>query len=243
MTYLTVNINNNFDSSADSLVAHSPSIYSSEVPSNPQQATILSLWQALHLQQLLPVLQQVLGVDTKTASYQQVLQACIESITVQLDPSGQLFQGLNAAQQMMLIILAYRLSTSFDPQALKNKGYVLDLRRYARLISIDLAAISDTDLQWLLLTARRLNSTQLLVIINTSPVAHSTYDKQDDSRLKLEKMAYNNHTYSAYKHNDYRLWLSTLHTAMLHDTIVSQDEYDCLTVLAERWIGVRQLVD
>ncbi len=155
MTYLTVNINNNFDSSADSLAAHSLPNHSSKAKSKPQQATILSLWQALHLQQLLPVLQQVLGADTKTASYQQVLQAGVASRMVQLDPSGQLLQSLNAAQQMMLIILAYRLSSSFDQQALKNKGYVLDLRRYARLISIDLAAMSDTDLQWLLLTAKR----------------------------------------------------------------------------------------
>lgn len=240
---LTVNISNNFNSSANLSVAHSLSIHSSDAKSNPQQATILSLWQALHLQQLLPVLQQVLGENAETISYQQVLQAGVESVTVQLDPSGQLFHSLSAAQQMLLIILAYRLAHSFDQQALKNKRYVLDLRRYARLISIDLEAINDTDLQWLLLTAQNLNSIQLLAIINTSPIAHIIHDKQDDSRPKVRKMAYNNYAYSVYTHNDYRLWLSTLHTAMLHDTIVSQDEHDCLTVLAERWLGVRQLVD
>lgn len=238
MADLTVNINNNFNSSTDSLP-----IYLSEPKSNPQQATILSLWQALHLQQLLPVLRQVLGEDTETDAYQQVLQAGVESITVQLDPSGQLFQCLDTAQQMMLIILAYRLANSFDQQALKNKRYVLDLRRYARLISIDLEVINDTDLQWLLLTAQNLNSIQLLAIINTFPIAHIIHDKQDDSHPKVREMAYNDYAYSAYKYNDYRLWLSTLHTAMLHDTIVSQNEYDCLTVLAERWLGVRQLVD
>ena len=42
-------------------------------------------------------------------------------------------------------------------------------------------------------------------------------------------------------YNEYRQWLSTLHTVMLHDTIISQDEYDCLMVLAERWLGVREL--
>ena len=44
-----------------------------------------------------------------------------------------------------------------------------------------------------------------------------------------------------YEYNNYRQWLSTLHTAMLHDTIVSQDEYDCLIALAEHWLGVREL--
>ena len=240
---LTVDINNNFNNSTDSLAAHSLPISLSAASLKSQQATILSLWQALHLQQLLPVLQQVLGEDAKTVSYQQVLQAGVVSIMVQLDPSEQLLQGLNAAQQMMLILLAYRLANSFDQQALKNKGYVLDLRRYARLLSIDLAVISDTDVQWLLLTAQHLNSIQLLAIINSSSIAHGSHDKQDNSRPKMKKMAYNNHAYSAYGHHDYRLWLSTLHTAMLHDTIVSQEEYDCLTVLAERWLGVRQLVD
>ena len=44
-----------------------------------------------------------------------------------------------------------------------------------------------------------------------------------------------------YAYHTYQQWLSTLHTVMLHDTIVSQDEYDCLTELANHWQGVRQL--
>ena len=45
----------------------------------------------------------------------------------------------------------------------------------------------------------------------------------------------------SYAYHTYRQWLSTLHTVMLHDTIVSQDEYDCLSMLANHWLGVRQL--
>ena len=246
---LTANIaddlNSNFDqntnNSTNSLVTHSSSVRSSVASAKPQQSTVSSLWNALHLQQLLPVLQQVLGADKETVCYQKVLQAGVESIIVQLDPSGQICQKMSAAKQMILIIVAYRLANSFDYQALKNKRYVLDLRRYARLLNIDLAAVNDADLQWLLLTVQSLNSIQLLAIISLSSTASNTHYQQNNSRSETGQIAYN--TCAKYSYNDYRLWLSTLHTVMLHDTIVSQDEGDCLTLLAECWLGVRQLID
>ena len=43
--------------------------------------------------------------------------------------------------------------------------YIVDLRRHARLIDIDLMTVSDLNLQWLLLTAQHLNSIQLLAIV------------------------------------------------------------------------------
>ncbi|WP_201557757.1 M48 family metalloprotease [Psychrobacter sp. 72-O-c] len=227
------------------------------LPSKPQQSPILSLWQALHLQQLLPVLSQVLGDDgsTENALYQQVLQAGVSDIIAQLDPSGQTFTGLDTNQQAMLVILAYRLAKDtvvkdkvgqtagfIDNQLFidNHKCYVIDLRRHARLIDIDLKTVSDANLQWLLLTAQHLNSIQLLAIITLIPTTDENQHKTQQDRGQI---AYNGDSHNCFNHNNYRLWLSTLHTVMLHDTIVSQDEFDCLTVLAERWLGVRQLFD
>jgi len=44
-----------------------------------------------------------------------------------------------------------------------------------------------------------------------------------------------------YTYNDDQQWLGTLHTMVLHDTIVSQDEYDCRLLLSEHGLRVRQL--
>ncbi|TXD97966.1 M48 family metalloprotease [Psychrobacter frigidicola] len=243
---------------------------SSKSEKKAQSRPILSLWQALHLQQLLPVLSQVLGngrvgCDTlctdelndsqlntdkshhdkplESASYTAILQIGLASINTQLDPSGQVFAGLSAGPRLMLILIAYRLARD---ERLQNQmtdykaRYVIGLRRHARLIDIDLRAVSDANLHWLLLTAQCLNSVQLLAIIESvsgfvtlpksgTPMAHQADNKPQSS--------------SQIAYNSYRLWLSSLHTVMLHDTIISQDEYDCLTLLAERWLGVRQLVD
>lgn len=221
------------------------------LPLKPQPPPILSLWQALHLQQLLPVLSQVLGDDgsTENALYQQVLQACVPDIIAQLDPSGQTFTGLETNQQAMLVIFAYRLAKDKVGQTAgfidNHKCYVIDLRRHARLIDIDLGAVSDANLQWLLVTAQHLNSIQLLAIITLIPTTDENQHKtqQDKGQIVYNGDSHNSFDYNGFNHNNYRLWLSTLHTVMLHDTIVSQDEFDCLTVLAERWLGVRKLFD
>ena len=148
---------------------------------------------------------------------------------------------------MMLILFAYRLAKDV---LLKNQPeeylianmsrYITDLRRHTRLIDMDLTAVSDANLQWLLLTAQGLNSIQLLAIIEEIPVfvppptiIPIIMDYPHNKSRGSEQIAY----------NTYRRWLSTLHTVMLHDTIISQDEYDCLTALAMRWLGVRQLYD
>lgn len=251
---LTINIDSLLNSSHtnhDSLfVTHSLS-----TPLKPQQTVILALWQALHLQQLLPILTQILGTqvsgkDRETVSYYALLQAGISDITAQLDPSKQVFAGISAAKQTMLIIFAYRLasaSTTVNPLIDNQitidytKSQVKDLKRYARLIDIDLSIVSDANLQWLLLTAQQLNSVQLLAII-TSTATNDTDEceqQQHNNQQKSEPIAYNGHDDNEPMDNNYRLWLITLHTLMLHDTIVSQDEYDCLTLLAERWLGVQ----
>jgi len=241
--------------------------------------SILSLWQALQLQQLLPVLSTVLN-DKQVQSHlhrqyplyyqwQQVLHAGTDDIYAQLDPSGQVFDGLDMAAKTMLTLLAYRLAKDAKGQMISaldselhssvlsyNSAsiahYLVGLRRHARLLEIDLAAASEANLQWLLLTAQNLNSVQLLALIAAVPIfiapasqSSGSQAKGDDNYRQRQQgdaqIDYNATTDKPYGYNDYRQWLSTLHTVMLHDTIVSQDEYDCLTELANHWLGVRQL--
>lgn len=241
--------------------------------------SILSLWQALQLQQLLPVLSTVLN-DKQVQSHlhrqyplyyqwQQVLHAGTDDIYAQLDPSGQVFDGLDMAAETMLTLLAYRLAKDAKGQMISaldselhssvlsyNSAsiahYLVGLRRHARLLDIDLAAASEANLQWLLLTAQNLNSVQLLALIAAVPIfiapasqSSGSQAKGDDNYRQRQQgdaqIDYNATTDKPYGYNDYRQWLSTLHTVMLHDTIVSQDEYDCLTELANHWLGVRQL--
>ena len=242
---------------------------------------ILSLWQAVHLQKLLPILSEILN-DKQTCaqtSYQQTWQQGLQDgnddIYVQLDPSAQVFDSLDIAEQAMLTLLAYRLSKDTKGQtisalnsSISNRtdfsmaNYVTDLRRHGRLIDIDLTAVSDANLQWLLLTAKSLNSTQLVALINTVPTfisdnmpgkiySKEASDNYQDSQQSGAQIDYNGAMKNSdidntmankpYEYNNYRQWLSTLHTAMLHDTIVSQDEYDCLIALAEHWLSVREL--
>ena len=243
---------------------------------------ILALWQALQLQQLLPVLSAVLN-DTQVQSHlhpqypyyqwQQVLHAGTDDIYAQLDPSGQVFNGLDVAARTMLTLLAYRLSKDAKGQIISALDssvpistpisvlsynspsvahYLVDLRRHARLIDIDLAAVSEANLQWLLLTAQSLNTVQLLALIEAVPIFIASASQSPSSKAKGDdnyrqrqqgdaQIDYNAINDKPYGYNDYRQWLSTLHTVMLHDTIVSQDEYDCLTELANHWLGVRQL--
>lgn len=238
---------------------------------------ILSLWQALQLQQILPIISAVLNnkqshLHRQTPSYyqwQQVLHAGTDDIYAQLDPSGQVFDGLDVAAKTMLTLLAYRLSKDAKGQMISaldselhssvlsyNSAsvahYLVDLRRHARLLDIDLAAASEANLQWLLLTAQNLNSIQLLALIAAVPIFIASASQSPSSKAKGDdnyrqrqqgdaQIDYNAINDKPYGYNDYRQWLSTLHTVMLHDTIVSQDEYDCLTLLANHWLGVRQL--
>lgn len=226
-----------------------------------QTSPIISLWQALHLQQLLPILSEVLNHNDVNAQseWQQPLQRGMSDICAQIDPSGQVFNGLNVAKKAILILLAYRLSKDVKGQMISMSDnsvhisglsynddsvahYIVDLRRHARLINIDLTAVSAANLQWLLLTAQSLNSIQLLAIVNAVPVCSATIAM--DSIIKTqngENYAEKQQHSRQIDYNEYRQWLSTLHTVMLHDTIISQNEYDCLMALAERWLGVREL--
>ncbi|WP_198329869.1 M48 family metalloprotease [Psychrobacter cibarius] len=256
---------------------------------------ILSLWQALQLQQLLPIMSTVLNEKHVHAQpqllwlWQQTLQAGRDDIYDQLDPSGQVFDGLDVAAKAMLILLAYRLSKDVKGQVVSALDssvhisaptsvlgynndsvahYLVDLRRHARLIDIDLAAVSDANLQWLLLTAQNINSVQLLAVIEAVPIFIAPASQSSASEAKgndnyrqrqqgSDQIDYNAHRQDgnadsvdkagndslrhSFAYHTYQQWLSTLHTVMLHDTIVSQDEYDCLTELANHWLGVRQL--
>lgn len=277
---LSQNIADTIDN--DASIDKSTSVLNSLENTYSRSPAILALWQALQLQQLLPVLSAVLN-DTQVQSHlhpqypyyqwQQVLHAGTDDIYAQLDPSGQVFNGLNIAVKTMLTLLAYRLSKDAKGQIISaldssvpistpisvlsyNSAsvahYLVDLRRHARLIDIDLAAVSEANLQWLLLTAQSLNTVQLLALIEAVPIfiasasqSSSPKAKGDDNYRQRQQgdaqIDYNAINDKPYGYNDYRQWLSTLHTVMLHDTIVSQDEYDCLTLLANHWLGVRQL--
>ena len=226
-----------------------------------QTSSIISLWQALHLQQLLPILSEVLNHnDVNTQSeWQQPLRRGMSDIYAQLDPSGQVFNSLDVAKKAILTLLAYRLSKDVKGQMISTSDsslhilnlshnndsiahYIVDLRRHARLIDIDLTVVSDANLQWLLLTAQSLSSVQLLAVVSAVPahlasVATNSIIKTQSKENYVERQQHGRQI----DYNEYRQWLSTLHTVMLHDTIISQDEYDCLMALAERWLGVREL--
>ena len=229
-----------------------------------QRSPILSLWQALHLQQLLPILSEVLQDTDAQTLWSQILKTGMEDVRAQLDPSSQVFTGLNKSEIPVVVLLAYRLSKdakgqmiSMHDRSLLSEGndsvahYIVDLRRHARLVDIDLVTVSDVNLQWLLLTAQHLNSIQLLAIISAVPVSANHPIKRlvgaqnaDNYREKQQdgsQIDYNESEMNQPTHNEYRQWLSTLHTVMLHDTIISQDEYDCLLAISERWLGIRQL--
>lgn len=229
-----------------------------------KKSPILSLWQALHLQQLLPILSKVLQDTDAQSLWPQILKTGIEDVRAQLDPSGQVFTGLSKSEVSVVVLLAYRLSKdakgqmiSMHNRSLLSEGTdsvahcIVDLRRHARLIDIDLMTVSDVNLQWLLLTAQHLNSIQLLAIISAVPVSANHSIKRlvgaqnaDNYREKQQdgsQIDYNESEMNQPTHNEYRQWLSTLHTVMLHDTIISQDEYDCLLAISERWLGIRQL--
>ena len=70
------------------------------------------------------------------------------------------------------------------------------------------------------------------LFINTCPTEtgyRSTYDTYlFVYDIDLNLIDYNDDSTIRPAHHEYRQWLSTLHTVMLHDTIISQDEYDCL---------------
>lgn len=287
--YLMADLSQNF---ADNIASHDGSIdkpisvstHSGNIDS--RLPSILSLWQALQLQQLLPILSTVLNEKQGHVQpqllwlWQQTLQAGRADIYAQLDPSGQVFDGLDVAKQTMLSLLAYRLSKDVKGQVVSALDssvhisalsynddsvahYIVDLRRHARLIDIDLAAVSDANLQWLLLTAQNINSIQLLAVIEAVPIFIAPASQSSASEAKCndnyrqrqqggDQIDYNAHRQDgnadnegndshSYDYHTYRQWLSTLHTVMLHDTIVSQDEYDCLSMLANHWLGVRQL--
>ena len=285
--YLTADLSQNFADKLfndDGSIDESKPVFTLSENTDSRLLSILALWQALQLQQLLPILSAILN-DEQSQSHipaqtlwQQVLHASTDDIYAQLDPSGQVFDGLDVAARTMAALLAYRLSKDAKGQIISgldssvhsavlfnsanSAHYLVDLRRHARLIDIDLAVVSDANLQWLLLTAQNLNSVQLLALIEAVPIFIAPVCKSAASEAKCEdnsqerqqgsgQIDYNAYIqegnvgnatgHHSYDYNTYRQWLSTLHTVMLHDTIVSQDEYDCLTILANHWLGVRQL--
>ena len=286
-TYLTADLSQNFADKLfndDGSIDESKPVFTLSGNTDSRLPSILALWQALQLQQLLPILSAILN-DEQSQSHipaqtlwQQVLHASTDDIYAQLDPSGQVFDGLDVAARTMVALLAYRLSKDAKGQIISaldssvhsavlfnsasSAHYLVDLRRHARLIDIDLAVVSDANLQWLLLTSQNLNSVQLLSLIEAVPIfiapvcksAASEAKREDNSQERQQgsgQIDYNAYIqegnagnatgHHSYDYNTYRQWLSTLHTVMLHDTIVSQDEYDCLTMLANHWLGVRQL--
>lgn len=179
------------------------------------------LWQALHLAAFYPALTQALGIDT--IDFTNELNAATDHILHQLDPSDHILKKLTDFEQTMVILFAFALSKQLprSPLALKQElpEKIKAFRRYLRLITIDFDRVNHAQLQWLLLVAAKLNSSQLLALIS-----HAEHSQ------KSVKIPY----------NSYSNWLGTLQTLMLHDTLITQDEFDCLTLLALRWVGVAE---
>lgn len=183
---------------------------------------MLPLWQALHLSAFYQALIQALGEDS--GDFDNLLQTAIDDILHQLDPSDTVLLPLPVFEQTMVILSAFALSKQLPRSALALKQELPEkikaFRQYLRLMSVSLDDIEDAKLQWLLLVAAKLNSLQLIAVI-----CYSSFCQ------KPAKIAY----------NSYSNWLGTLHTLMLHDTIITQDEFDCLTLLALRWVGKSKL--
>ncbi|WP_227430769.1 M48 family metalloprotease [Psychrobacter sp. I-STPA6b] len=195
-----------------------------------QKANINTLWQALHLNKMLIALSQCLGQPSQptTPIYHQTYQNLCQSLNCEQLPQTAIF-----------LILAYTLSihqptlltntklTNTNDNHHTNSAGIQKLRLYARLAEIDLENAcrqhqQDKALSQLLNDINYLTGNQILAVL---------YQVQID--ISLSKMT----------NNQIRRWLSTLHTVILQDTIVSQKEYDCLTLLAELWLGHRELVD
>ena len=197
------------------------------VPSlSPVSNNVIALWQALHLHSVWQSLARILQ---QPSAYPKGLQQAPRALLIQMDPSKTLLMPYSQPTQVMLVLCAYRLANDTPlPRTLRYLPSTLTAyRRYARLMDIDLSAVHDNDIQWLLLTAAKLNSVQLLALIQAIPRCSKTASSAKDQQID---------------YNDYRRWLSTLHTIMLHDTMIHQDEYDCLVGLAEMWLGERQLM-
>ncbi|MDN6276624.1 hypothetical protein [Psychrobacter sp.] len=187
--------------------------------------------------------------------WRSLLAGALEGICAQLDPSGQVFASIDTARRSVLILLACRLAKDIEEQMastvdsavfIQNNDtvahYIMDFQRHARLIGIDITTVSDANVRWLLLTVKNLNSIQLLSIIHAVPAfEQSTVEVVAAATMTKDNYREKQQQRSQIDYNDYQQWLSTLHTVMLHDTIVSQDEYDCLMGLSEQWLGVRQL--
>ncbi|MEJ6070592.1 peptidase M48, partial [Psychrobacter sp. 16-Bac2893] len=156
---LTVDLSRNFaDNIAndDSYIDKPKPVFKRSENTISRSPSILSLWQALHLQQLLPILSGVLNHNLSSANelWKLELRAGLDDIYAQLDPSGQVFNSLGNAEKTILTLLAYRLSKDVKGQvasALRDRSfsvsnYVVYVRRHARLIDIDLTAVSDANL-------------------------------------------------------------------------------------------------
>ncbi|MDO5769471.1 MAG: hypothetical protein Q4P13_08200, partial [Psychrobacter sp.] len=61
--------------------------------------------------------------------------------------------------------------------------------------------------------------------------------------LHIKQAAWEQFTSDAHAEQQLKAWLSTFYTAVLSDMVLTQDEYDILTLLAYIWLGKRQLVD
>lgn len=218
------------------------------------QPKLLSLWQTLHLQSVLPILSTILQstVDDitngqKNTPYPDVIQQGLTTVIAPLDPSASIFANVDKSERSLLILFAYRLGQElgfnnpklpFEKASSSNAQYpVADLRRYARLVNIEISAVSDANLQWLLLNARALNSSQLLSIIQAMSNDTSSLNPQ----ASPTEVTNSPHKKAQIDYNTYKVWLSTLHTVMLYDTIISQDEHDSLTLLSQHWIGISAL--
>lgn len=224
--------------------------------SNLLPATVMTLWRALHLDRLLHALNQAVDEIAHPESFDddmddgashliekhqriekqklampdntvsQVLEKIWGAWLLALKGLQNLARNAGSTKvrdeyqfanwewaQLLLTAYGVRINVCHDVQSDDDTRQLL--RRLARLVDVRFAALDDEMLDDCLIMAQRLDTMDMLALLQQCDVGEM----------------------------DYTRWLSCLHTVLLSDTMVCQNEYDCLTLLAERWLGKRLLID
>lgn len=156
--------------------------------------------------------------------FQQQWQQPWQNLLTGFDGLGD--TRLQPDEQAMMLLLGYVLTMNMSSKPLSEQQLCdvhVSLQRFLRLLSISVTVSDVLSMQWLQ-QIHGFNTRQLLVVLSRL---------QPQGSVKSSSAAPHTHTH----------WLSTLHTAMLQDAVLAQQEYDCLCTLAQLWLGKRQLVD
>lgn len=179
-----------------------------------------SLWQGLHLYEVIVSLKSMIKESQFFENIDKIMQAYVQKQNILLNAHiTSVVPTKQTAYDYCLLKLIELCLPKKTQEHMPSE--VMSIRRYARLFAIDLAHMNDDELyiQW-----------QTIQNFHSIDVLATLWEYQQLSRLN---------NVSLPKHQSH---LSMFHTIMLNDTILSQREYDCLTLLAKQWLGKRQLV-